>query len=101
MNEYRTACTLSPLPFLIPTSLLFSLPLFVAASLCNLPHLFYTLSLILRLSYSDQMSNSCGAAARLINALEERREMEHNKQMSEGGRKRVRGKTGERRMKDC
>lgn len=36
--------SVSPLPFLIPTSLLFSLP-FVAASLRNFPHLFYTLSL--------------------------------------------------------
>lgn len=99
MNEYRAAT--SPFSFLPPTALpLFSL--LVAASFGpRYAVLSFSLSFSLSLSYSDQMSNSCGATVWLINALEEPREVEHNKQTGEGGRKkRVRGEIGERRMRE-
>lgn len=67
--------------------------LWVSVSLCHCFSLCYGLSPLpssLSLSYSDQMSNSCDAVAWLINALKEPREVEHNKQTGEGGKKRKR-----------
>lgn len=78
-----------PLHFLssLPLLSLFSPSWLPSRSVPAMLALSFSLSFSLSLSYSDQMSNSCGATAWLINALEEPREVEHNKQTGEGGRK--------------
>lgn len=90
MNEYRAVHFLHfSIFFLSPSSRsLFSgsLSRSVIVSLSVMDSLPSSLSL----SYSDQMSNSCDAVAWLINALKEPREVEHNKQTGEGGKKRKR-----------
>lgn len=90
MNEYRAVHSLHfSIFFLSPSSRsLFSgsLSRSVIVSLSVMDSLPSSLSL----SYSDQMSNSCDAVAWLINALKEPREVEHNKQTGEGGKKRKR-----------
>lgn len=84
MNEGRAATYLHISIFF--TSFPFPQPSVSYSWSLSIYHCFCSLSL----SYSDQMSNSRGAVAWLINALEEPREVEHNKQ-TEGGEKKSEG----------
>lgn len=93
MNTGQLPFCNSPFSFFLPlspTSLhsrIFGLCLAMSLFLCLREALSLPFPLSLSLAYSDQMSNSCGAVAWLINALEEPREVEHNKQTEEGEEK--------------